>query len=227
MNYACTAGVQGGVARCRNLIVTDDFCAVHPESPKAPRPDVVLVKINLNNRWDDAFGRAGIPKLDRSPERAAKLAVEHRERAERLGRDAFAIREAREGQRPSDPEAADSGCPVFGKNGIQSVDIRGLVTELRTVGFRITGFHRLARNWKPPVRLVMQFTMTGEPLNQFPWDLFRELTVICFGQVDVWANDRDSRGQVVHTVNCGKRTDGERPTYTLRYDGGDWEVVIV
>ncbi|MEK9148359.1 MAG: hypothetical protein AAB650_02880 [Patescibacteria group bacterium] len=227
VDYACVSGIHGGVARCRKSIVKEDLhCADHDElSPLAPRPDVVLLKVNLNDRWDAAFGKVGIPKLDRSPRRAVQLAAEHRERAEQLGRDPFAIREAREGL-TSDPESADSGCPVFGKGGLQSVDIRGLVTELRAAGFRLTGFHRLARLWKPPVRLVMQFTKTGESLNQFPWDLFRQFTATCFGQVDVWANDRDNRGLVVHTVNCGKRDEQAKPV-TLRFDGGDWETHII
>lgn len=224
MDYACVAGARGGVARCRSYVARENWCAQHNEgSPKAPQPSVVLVKINLDNRWDSVFERAGIPKVARSPERAQQLAQEHQVRAERLGRDPFVIREAREGERPSEPEAADSGCPVFGKAGLQSVDIRGLVTELKAAGFHLTGVHRLAREWKPPVRLVLQFTREGQDLSQFPWDLFRGLTATCFNQADVWANDRDGRGQVVHTVNCGKREDGARPEYVLRYADGDWE----
>lgn len=216
--YACKAGIRGGVARCRKT----EPCLDHPNGqPPAPRPDRVLLKVNLNDRWERQFVAAGIRKVNRSPERADALAVDHKARAERLGRDPFAIREVREGQ-ASDPESADSGCPVLGKNGLPAADIRGLVGELVKAGFRLTGTpHILARNWKPPVRLVLQFSREGEGVI-FPWPLFGQLAATCFGQVDVWANDRDSRGLVVHTVNCGKRDDAAKPQFKLCYSGGDW-----
>lgn len=218
MEYACTAGIKGGVARCR----VPQPCSTHPNgNPPAPRPEVVLVKVNLNSTWDARFAGAGIRRVDRTPERAQQLSAQHQARAERLGRDAFTIRESREGK-ANEPESADSGCPVFCKSGLQAVDIRGLVTELKTEGFVLTNAYRLARQWKPPVRLVLEFSKGGKPI-EFPWDLYEQLTATCFGQVDVWANDRDSRGLMVHTVNCGKRDDAAQPAHVLRYTGGDWK----
>lgn len=225
--YSCVAGIAGEIARCRNLVTVDTHCGVHDESsPRAPRPDVVLLKVNVNERWDQRFRAAGIQKLERSPERAAKLAVEHEAQAKRLGRAAYVIRERREGQRPDEPEAADSGCPVFGRAGLQSVDIRGLISEMKLAGYQLTGPHLLVRDWKPPVRLVLQFERSGAAMA-FPWDLFRGLANTCFGQVDVWANPRDRRGEVVHTVNCGRRDDKVNPVYTLRFADGDWEAIII
>lgn len=217
MNYACKAGIRGGVARCRNM----EPCAAHPDGqPPAPRPDVVLVKVNLNDKWIERFAKAGFRVLNRLPDRAEDLAAIHEEQAKRLGRDPFVIRERREGH-ADDPESADSGCPVFGKDGLQSVGI-GLMEELEQAGFRLSGFpHILARDWKPPKRLVLQFTRAGEEVA-FPWLLFRQLINTCFGQVDVWANGRDGRGLVVHTVNCGKRDDKASPFFRLEYAGGDW-----
>ena len=239
MQVACVAGIRGGVARCRNLIP----CAVHPNGqPPAPRPDVVLLKVHLNKKWNQRFALTGVPFVERTPERGAKLAAEHQARAGQLDRNPFWIREGREGiegemgspylevprEQPGElplyfyPEAADSGCPVFGMLGLPSVSIFGLVAELEQSEFRLTGVHRLARGWKPPIRLVLQFAREGEAAQGFPWKLYGEFIATCFGQVDVWANERDERGLVVHTVNCGERRDGQPATWRLRYAGGDW-----
>lgn len=228
MHVTCVAGVAGGMARCRNLVIEGAYCGVHDESSsRAPHPDVVLLKVNVNEQWDQRFRSAGIQKLERSPERAAKLAAEHEAQAKRLGRDAYVIREQRDGQRPEEPEAVDSGCPVFGKAGLQYVDIRGLVQEMKLDGYQLSGAHLLSRDWKPPVRLVLQFEGDGVAIA-FPWDLFRGLANTCFGQVDVWANPRDRRGKVVHTVNCGRRRDDQvKSVHTLRFSGGDWKATII
>lgn len=244
MTYACTAGVSGGKARCRN----EAPCSVHPDGqPPAPRPDVILLKINVGKLPDrggqggDRVKRleaAGVKIVERSPERAVKLAEAHLAQAERLGRDAYRIREEREGITPTGtvgtvrdhegkeaflPEAIDSGTPVFGRLGVQEADLRGLMTELKAAGFRATGTHVLARNWKPPARWVIEFSHGGEEVASFPHALFREFTANAFGQVDVWANPRDTRGEVVHTVNCGERREAGAPAKgALRFAEGDW-----
>lgn len=244
MDYACKAGVHDGNARCRNIAP----CATHPQGqPPAPRPDVVLLKINVGKLPDhrgqggDRVKRlraAGVQVVERSPERAVKLAQEHLDQAQRLGRDALRIREEREGIAATGtvgtvrdhagkesflPEAIDSGTPVFGRLGIQEVNLRGLMTELKAAGFNITGMHMLARNWKPPVRWVIEFGRGGKDLTTFPHALFHEFTANAFGQVDVWANPRDKRGEVVHTVNCGERREANAPAKgALRFADGDW-----
>jgi hypothetical protein len=185
---------------------------------------VVLVKINLNRDRDAEFARAGVPQLTRSFERSEQLGREHAKRAQALGRSPFAVRQGHENE--TTPEAADSGCPVFGKAGLQLVSIRGLTTELQLEGFVLSNVHRLFRQHKPPVRLVMEFVRKGAKpeLTNFPWNLFQVHTETCFGQVDVWANDRDPKtGLVVHTVNCGQRDDNALPRYRLKFSDGDWD----
>ena len=244
MDYACKAGVSNGSARCRNM----EPCRAHPDGqPPAPRPDTVLLKINIGKLPDrqgqggDRVKRleaAGVRIVARSPERAVKIAEAHLAQAQRLGRDAYRIRQDREGisatgtvgtVRDSEgrevflPEAVDSGAPVFGRLGTQEADLRGLMTELKAEGFRITGTHVLARNWKPPARWVIEFSRVGDELSSFPQLLFREFTAFVFGQVDVWANPRDKRGEVVHTVNCGERRESGAPARgALRFAEGDW-----
>jgi len=230
--YACTGGISGGMARCRNAMP----CPVHGEdAPMAPRPDVVLVKVNLSKLWGTLFKEAGVRIVDRTPERAKVLQEEHEKRAQQLGRSAYHIREGqkRQGLREdmNIPEAADSGCPVFGSDGLhEGIDgnsIHKVTFSLRDSGFRLVDAHRLQRNWKPPTRLVLVYERSSGRDVRFPWQLFQKVTSTTFLQVDVWANDRDRRGNVVHTVNCGKRDDTQKALLTLQYQRGDWGVTVV
>lgn len=227
--YACKMAAHEGVARCRNM----EPCSVpahrNGSTQLAPRPDVVLLKINLNKKNDALFDGAGVPRHERSDERRAQLGEQHRERAERLGRDSLVIRERREGKESIDyPEAHDSGTPVFGANGLHGVSVRALTAELQGAGYHLVHAHRLAREVKPPVRLVMVYERSnGEEMQNFPWRLLADLTNTSFGQVDVWANDRDGHGKVVHTVNCGKRDEDARSQIRLLFKGGDWEAQMV
>ena len=224
--YACTAGIKGGVARCRNLIP----CSAHPDgNPKAPRPDRVIVKVNLSKEWNNRFQEAGIPLLQRTWERAQELSAQRVESAEQLGRNAFAVRAGQQRNQQELPESADTGCPVFGNEGVtRGVNGQSLSKtcwDLRDAGFRLVHAHRLQRNWKPPVRLVLTFERgQGAQDIEFPWELFQGLVATCFKQVDVWANERRPDNLVVHTVNCGARDDKAVPAYDLRYAGGDWGV---
>lgn len=185
--------------------------------------------MNLNPRRDAEFARAGVKQLTRSYERSEQLGQEHAARAEALDRNPFVVRQGRENDITT-PETADSGCPVFGKDGLHSVSIRGLITELQLEGFILSSAHRLFRFHKPPIRLVMEFVRKGEKLEltNFPWTLFNTHTETCFGQVDVWANDRNPKdGRVVHTVNCGQRDDSARPRYRLKFASGDWDADVI
>lgn len=216
--YACTAAVRG-IARCRNAVP----CPHHTSGAlQAPRPDAIFLKVNLNPKWDQRFADAGIARRDRSMGRAGLLSAKHKAAAEVLGRNPYTIREQREGVRPIEPEAVDSGCPVFGKMGLSGVSILPLAEELEKAGYNLSGAHRLARDWKPPIRLVLEFSKDKPRLEHFPWELFRQLISTCFQQVDVWANPINERGEVVHTVNCGKRDDSAKAEKQLMFAGGDW-----
>lgn len=225
--YACKAGIKDGIARCRNMVP----CAMHgDDAVPAPRPDVVLVKINLNRIWDERL--KDIPLLKRSWDHAQELGAEHQERAENMGRNPFHIRDQQgrneRYQQEETPESADSGCPVFGKEGLKDgvagSSIAKIGFQLRDSGYRLVNAHRLMRDWKPPIRLVTVWEKTEGRDIRFPWPLLGELTSTCFMQVDVWVNDRDKNGRVVHTVNCGKRDDNATPAYALVFAGGDWMI---
>ena len=211
-------------------------CTVHGEDAvSAPRPDRVLVKLNLNKYWDALFERMGIRIVDRSPERAVVLQEEHEEQAQQLRRNAYHIRQSQEqrGLREDTniPEAADSGCPVFGsdglREGIQGDSLSKVTFQLRDAGFRLVNAHRLSRSWKPPIRLVLVYEQGQKNDIRFPWPLFRELVHTTFMQLDVWANGVDKNGNVVHTVNCGERDDSRKALLSLQYQGGDWGVTVI
>lgn len=224
---ACPVGTNGGKARCRNQA---GKCSNHSKPEfwsKAPTPDTVLVKVNINKRWLPLFQEA-VPRLQRTYAQAQKLEQERVARAKALGRDAYTVRDERDAK--ATPESADSGCPVFGKSGLAElqVNIGGLARELEKAGYELTFANLLHRDWKPPVRLVLEFSKKGTkaPLEDFPWRDFEALIATTFDQVDVWANDADpnKEGRVVHTVNCGKRNDEAQPKLNLRFANGDWAV---
>jgi hypothetical protein len=225
---SCLSGVKDGVARCRN---EKGKCSAHKNGEtwaKAPRPTTILLKMNLNAKWDKAFEVNGMPIQTRSFERAQQLADQRIQAAAELDRNPYAVR-VDSGRAYGLPEDVDTGCPVFGKSGLAdtSISLNGLVEELEAEGFSLTGAFILRRMHKPPNRLVMEFSVAGSkpPLKSFPVNLFWELIQTAFQQVDVWANERKSDGKVVHTVNCGKRDDKATPKWTLKFEHGDWNVV--
>lgn len=229
---ACTFSIRDGLARCRKEA---GKCDSHRNGDasweKAPRPTVVLVKVNVNSRWEEAFKNAGIRVDIRSIERAEALEHQRAETAQQLGRSAYAIR-ADSGRGSNVPEDADTGCPVFGKSGLAelNVSLQRLGVELQEAGFILTRVTLLKRYHKPPTRLVMEFSMAeaGKPAVQdLLTGLINSLVTTTFNQVDVWANEKKPNGQVVHTVNCGKRDDTAKPQYRLAYANGDWDAVPV
>src|SRR5258708_167751 len=91
--YACTAGIRGGIARCRE---EEGKCPHHNEtSPQAPRPETVLFKVNLNKKWLPHF-QTVLPMLQRTYDRARILEGNHVVDAAQLGRDAYTARDERD-----------------------------------------------------------------------------------------------------------------------------------
>lgn len=220
--YACKAGNDGGKARCRN---ENGKCSVHTDLrlwPSAPRPTVVLIKVNCNEKWESRFESAGVRRNVRSMQRSVELGKKHVAQAHELGRDPYAMRRP---DQPDDwtPESADSGTPVFGKDGLLGgTDINRMYEDICQAGYGLSGAHLLERGHKPPMRLVLEFTLGFTDLIEFPDGLFDQLIETNFGKIDVWANPLEQPiGRVVHTVNCGQRDTQMRKQY-LRFAGGDW-----
>jgi len=228
--YACLSAVKDGVARCRKEFGKCDSHRNGGVWAKAPQPNVVLFKVNVNDRWEAAFRAAGVRVVVRSWERAEQLGQRRAETAQHLGRNSVAIRDG-VGRNSGVPEDNDTGCPVFGPGGLKdlSVSVEGLDREMSAAGFVITDVHLLKRPHKPPVRLVVEYSPVGTkpPAQNFPGKLFARLIATTFNQVDVWANERKADGTVPHTVNCGKRDDAAKPQHTLVFKDGEWDAIPV
>ena len=220
--YACKAGIQGGIARCLN---EEGHCGSHPAGgnwPKAPRPNIVLFKVKLNENQRSRF--AEVETNFRTWSERQRLEGERAQNAEKLGRNAYTARPEQKGDEHK-PEGADDGCPIYGKNtgGLKNVDVRGLVAELREAGFALNNVHVDAIGaGQKNCFLTVSFALGVEEYTEFEWGKFERLIECSFAYVHVWANARKSNGEVKHTVNCLTRQEGRKPNYVLHYDGGDW-----
>jgi len=215
--YACAAATEEG-ARCRNMVVevVGEMCHLHKGGKVAPRPDIILVKFNLNPKWAEKFERLGVPRkssLSFLKENA------HARQAEKLGRDPYRY------GRP----VADSGVPVFGKQGIQEVSLFDLLKELLD-RYKITDIHlRPRRDEKMDVLVVslMVSLSPGEEVvlsSSASQELLSFLAVSCWGYCHVWANPPSDDGRIVHTVHSSHRAPDSKPRVRLRFFDGLWAV---
>lgn len=214
--YACSAQREGR-ARCRNLVETNGaLCPTHQGrgAELAPRPDIILVKFNISPNWCQRFEEAGV--LRSSPSEV-ELEEKHIVGAQKLGRDAYVYR-----------DIADSGVPIFGREGVQQISISGLLPELEREGYKVSGVHIRTRTQKKFDVLVISFELAGESgrLLAEAIALVKEfLRVSCWGFVHVWANPPDGKGRIPHTVNLGHREVDKVPVRLLRFNRGLWAAV--
>ncbi len=179
-------------------------------------PKVVLVKFNINPKWDERFRQAGIPV--KSPDENA-LELAHILHAVEMGRNPYQYR-----------QVADSGVPAFGKEGEQNVSINGLLAELRSEGYSPVGIHirtRTRADNKFNV-LVMPFILMpeGNGNGVVPPILDNFLKVSCWGFVHVWMNPPQEDGTIVHTVNLSHREE-RAPEKNLRFKKGRWHTIPI
>ncbi|OGZ92568.1 MAG: hypothetical protein A2549_03150 [Candidatus Staskawiczbacteria bacterium RIFOXYD2_FULL_37_10] len=221
MQYACTAATERN-ARCRHWVGDQRakvFCSLHQQRKDAgeaveiaPKPDVALYKFNLNGKWRDKLLELGVPEKD--PDFGAKEA-KHVAHAQQFGREAYAIRK----------EVADSGVPVFGKEGIQNVSLyetlQDLLAEYEVVDIHIRP-RRDGTRWISV--LVINFSHGGRSIsNQPALDTTLEfLSSSCWGFCHVWANPPQDDGRIVHTINSSHREVDKQPELVLRLNGGLW-----
>jgi len=221
--YACTAATEEG-ARCRNFVETPgEFCGFHKtrkeaggEVSFAPKPDLVLLKFNLNPNWRERFVALGVAE---KPLLSPEKEKEHVQQAEKFGRQAYRFR-----------QIADSGVPVFGSEGITSgVSLYKLLKEfLETEGYQVTDIHLRPRRDKRMYVLVINLSQQGEETvlsSEAIMELLRFLAVSCWGYCHVWANPPAEDGRVIHTVNSSHREPEKKPSVELRFNNGLWAVV--
>ena len=218
MVQACVAEIGKKRARCRNNRLNgSDFCSGHPAetSVRVSAPDKVLLKFNLNKTRADAMHLLGVPfKQPNRPEQERR----HIQQANQLGRRAYRYR-----------KIADSGVPVFGKDGASNLALIQVWEELSLCGYFLLDIHIL-----PPRRnkrmSVLVLSMSRDPEDgKFPSlsrqveDALLRLLESSWEHVHVWANGENECSQIMHTVNCVHRLDGS-PTQHLRFAEGRWAI---
>lgn len=227
----CRYAIQRRSARCRNKWPCPILAHREGRAPHAPRPDIVIVHINLNRHWDDLFEKERVVLHVVEEEKAWEHHDKHVERAERLNRDPYAIREEL-GWELDLPESADAGALSL---IIPDGDVVELFREIK--GYSLTWFERLHREWKNVKRCLsleltrldhdpktgIAETITGKKSvgNLFPFQLFSRFVKTCFGTVEVFTNERDEKGLVLHSLKCYGRKD-EAARYKIRFKNGLW-----
>lgn len=213
---ACAAKTETG-ARCRFTAVDGSrLCSRHVNMQGvqlAVWPNRILLKANINERQADKFLGLGVSEI-KQDEQAKE--VKHVAQAEEHGREAHRYR-----------QVADSGVPVFGKNGAQSVSVEMALQEL-LVAYKFINVHLRARRdqnrWMRV--LVVVLARDGErTVGDALLNALREFyCVSSWGFVHVWANPPQEDGQVVHTVNCSHKEEVATAKSNLRLADGLWAV---
>lgn len=218
--HACEAATQSR-ARCRHNAVPESIlCAMHKKAEdegvqisRAPKPDVVLYKFNINPAWKERFLLLGVK--EENYDTVAKEA-KHVAHAEAYRREAYAVRK----------DVADSGVQVFGSEGLKNVVLSPMIREL-AAAYSVVGLHirpRRDQSEKMSV-LVVSFAQTGEATtNKMALQLLLEFSdKSSWGFCHVWANPPQLEdGRIIHTVNSGHRQDLVLAGLALHFAGGLW-----
>jgi len=215
---ACAAPRADGIVRCRLNAINGAYCTAHAECGKtAPAPDVILFKARVNPKWIERFEEAGVRWQVRND---AALQERHAQMAETEHRQPNAVRE----------ERADSGTPVFGKDGAKSVSVETVKDELLGAGYCITDIH-LYRRPSDQQMATIEVVMSTKPTEYTPpqtetqetvWKLIEKTS---WEAAHVWANGKNSAGMIVHTINLCHRLPDAKPECTLTFAGGLWDLV--
>ena len=227
---SCKAGVDGGAARCRNMAVAgSDYCSLpahQAEGRKAsPSPDVVLLWFGLNKANSASFEEFLAAKIH-TRRQMREIAKRHVVQAEALGRNPNAVRKG----------VIDSGSPVFGADGVKGhrVWAGNTIDTLGAAGYFLSNA-KVVKSQGPHgenSRLLLELRMEGDGFEgtarDFLGDTFADFADCTFGQVRVWANPPNERGDIVHTLNFGARQLGLLPDCAIAFDGtNDWNLAEI
>jgi len=214
---ACKAPREDGVNRCRNHATETGYCSIHADcSETAPAPDVILIKSRVNPKWTDRLVKAGVRWQTRDD---AALQARHAAMAEANRRAPNAIRDDR----------ADSGTPVFGKDGAKLVSAEAVKDELMAAGHNVHDIHLYRKDEGDRMAtlvIVMSKDKPVTPVGSWAQATAWELTQkTAWEAAHVWANGQDHRGKITHTVNLCHRLPDTNPECTLAFAGGLWDLV--
>jgi hypothetical protein len=173
------------------------------------KPNAILVKVSVNSKWEERFRGVGV--LVKTPDEAT-LELKHMFHALSVNQNPYGVR----------PQTADSGTPVFGKEGATDVSLVGLFQGLRDQGYIPGGIHIRTRGEKKLNVLVIPFIFQGEQDVATPaMALSEEFISASWGFIHVWVNPPQEDGRVIHTVNVSHRSL-EVSSKSLRYQKGEW-----
>lgn len=209
--YACIARTARG-GRCRNKAGTNDVCAAHSEAhERASPPDVVLLKFSIAPQRAIELELAGV---ERRPADWVQREEQHLAHARTHGREPYRYR-----------DVADSGVPVFGKEGLILCSVQSAWDEMIDKGYYLVDLHIIQRRDRKMDILVLSLSKNGAKLP-FPSpraeEMIRSLIGSGWGYVHVWANPPQEDGTVVHTVNCVHRNQTRR--VQLSFENGLWGI---
>lgn len=209
--YACT-GATDFQGRCRNQATSGGRCVEHPDALRAPEPQVVLLKFNVNSQRGQELEVAGIP----------------RKAADWLSREEKHVEHARDNRREAYRfrDVADSGVPVFGKQGAMAVQVLPAWQELSVAGFHLRDIHLVSRRDGKMDILVMSLAKERESAapSSLAAQLVTNILASSWEFVHVWANPPQKDGAVVHTVNCVNRQPDQKRPNLLQFQDGLWGV---
>ncbi len=219
--YYCQAALRDGRTRCRQESVPGTepcLCAQHEAMSAAGRPiklathlDIVLFKFKVNKKEHERLEKLGVETFPRQD--VAAMDKAHAEHAEEHDRSPTAIR-----------EKPDSGCQVFGEQGVQNANCRQMPKELGN-DFPGTKIHMQETDNSDRFVLVLSFAIEGESTVSDPvWAEVEKLNDRVWKYAHVWVNPPKD-GKVIATINVGgwpghPNSREGRAREVLHLDGG-------
>jgi len=174
------------------------------------RPDAVEFKFNVNEKWASQLMTMGVEL--RQPDFQAKE-QKHIEHAEKHEREAFRYRK----------DIADSGVPVFGKDGLVNVSVYELFRELIEAYEIVDIFLRPTKpGGNQHMKVLVIYFSHGEKRGNMEAieEVLRFLASSRWGHCHVWANPPGSTGKIKNTVNTSHREPDKQPERVLRFNDG-------
>ena len=205
------ATVNGG--RCRHIVEGRNTCSDHKTDGRQIKPaDVVLLKVNINRKALHSLRGLGVRMLERNEQEINQKHVEH---AQQHGRKADSYR-----------EIADSGVPVFGKDGVRMAHSGRLLEELKESGYWICDAHIFQKEKQIQsgmATLVIQLErVRSGGISSVVLEKVRRMLSDTFEFTHVWSNPPQHDGRRVDTVNLSHRMPDARPELELTFDVGLW-----
>lgn len=210
-------GRNGNGSRCRHIVEGYGTCPQHVGGELVGPPGLILLKDRINRKKVEVLEKAGVREKKRDEE---KLDAKHVAEAESLDRQPQAYR-----------DKADSGVPVFGKDGAKDVMVEDVWATLERVGYTATDahFYRQDKDAQSGMATLVVEFMLGEHD-----EIDDKVAVACEASfkgkrkfVHVWSNPPKPGIGPTCTVNCSHPQEDQLPRARLVWDEGFWALETV